>query len=84
MRWTPIHSSLLGLPGSSLLRPIGATALGARSEHVVREAAARGYSTVYLFTPSASDFFSHLGWSIVEQTRYKGADVVIMSHTQLT
>jgi predicted N-acetyltransferase YhbS len=56
----------------------------ALAEHVVREAAARGYSTVYLFTPSASDFFSHLGWSIVEQTQYKGADVVIMSHTQLT
>ena len=56
----------------------------ALAEHSVREAGARGYSTVYLFTPSAADFFSHLGWSIVEHTRYKGADVAIMSHTQLT
>jgi GNAT superfamily N-acetyltransferase len=54
------------------------------AEHVVREAATRGYSTVYLFTPSAADLFLHLGWSIVEHTRYKGADVAIMSHTQLT
>jgi len=53
-------------------------------EHVVREAGARDYSTVYLFTPSAQDFFSHLGWSIVEHTRYRETDVTIMSHTQVT
>ena len=40
----------------------------AHEEHVVREAAARGYSTVYLFTPSAANLVSHLGWSIVEHT----------------
>ena len=34
MRWTPIHSSLLGLPASSLLRPIVATALGAHSRNM--------------------------------------------------
>jgi hypothetical protein len=34
---------------------------------------------VYLFTPSAEAFFSHLGWSIVERTRYRNADVTIMS-----
>lgn len=56
----------------------------ALTEHVVREAAARGYSTVYLFTPSAQDFFSRLGWSIVEHTRYRETDVTIMSHTQVT
>jgi N-acetylglutamate synthase-like GNAT family acetyltransferase len=53
----------------------------ALAKHVVREAAVRGYSTVYLFTPSAQDFFSRLGWSIVEHTRYRGTDVTIMSHT---
>ena len=53
-------------------------------EHVIRAAAAHGYSTVYLFTPSAQAFFSHLGWSIVEHTRYRDADVTIMSHTQVT
>jgi predicted N-acetyltransferase YhbS len=56
----------------------------ALAEHVVREAAARGYPTVYLFTPSAQDFFSRLGWSIVEHTRYRDTDVTIMSHTQVT
>jgi predicted N-acetyltransferase YhbS len=56
----------------------------ALAEHVLCEAAARGYSTVYLFTPSAQDFFARLGWSIVEHTRYRGTDVTIMSHTQVT
>jgi N-acetylglutamate synthase-like GNAT family acetyltransferase len=56
----------------------------ALADHVLCEAAVRGYSTVYLFTPSAQDYFAHLGWSIVEHTRYKEADVTIMSHTQLT
>ncbi len=56
----------------------------ALAEHVVREAGARGYSTVYLFTPGAQDFFSHLGWSIVEHTRYRETDVTIMSYTQVT
>lgn len=55
----------------------------ALAEHIVREAAGRGYPTVYLFTPSAQDFFSRLGWSIVEHTRYRDADVTIMSHTQV-
>ncbi len=56
----------------------------ALAEQVVHEAAARGYSTVYLFTPTAAPFFSHLGWSIVEHTRYRDTDVTIMSYTQVT
>jgi N-acetylglutamate synthase-like GNAT family acetyltransferase len=56
----------------------------ALAEHVIGEAARLGFPTVYLFTPSAEDFFSRLGWSIVEHTRYRSADVTIMTHTQLT
>jgi GNAT superfamily N-acetyltransferase len=48
-------------------------------EHVISQAAARGFPALYLFTPSAEAFFSHLRWSIVEHTRYRGADVTIMS-----
>ena len=55
----------------------------ALAEHVVREAAARGYFTVYLFTPTAQDFFSRFGWSIVEHPRYEDTDVTIMAHTQV-
>ena len=55
----------------------------ALTEHVVREAAVRGFLTVYLFTPSAEDFFSQLCWSIVERTRYRNTYVTIMSHTQV-
>jgi GNAT superfamily N-acetyltransferase len=56
----------------------------ALAEHVIREAVVLGFPTVYLFTPSAEHFFSHLGWSIVERTRYRDADVTVMSHTQVT
>jgi GNAT superfamily N-acetyltransferase len=55
----------------------------ALAEHVVHAAAVLGFPTVYLFTPSAEQFFSHLGWSIVEHTRYRDTDVTIMSHTQV-
>ena len=54
----------------------------ALSEHVVREAARLGLATLYLYTPSAQDFYSRLGWSILERTRYRDTDVTIMSHTQ--
>jgi N-acetylglutamate synthase-like GNAT family acetyltransferase len=52
----------------------------ALTRHVIREAAARDFHTLYLFTPSAEAFFSHLGWSIVERTRYRDADVTLMSY----
>jgi predicted N-acetyltransferase YhbS len=56
----------------------------ALTQHVISEAAARGFRTLYLFTPSAEAFFSHLGWSMLERTRYRDVDVAIMSHTQVT
>ena len=56
----------------------------ALTQHVISEAAKRGFRTLYLFTPSAEAFFSHLGWSVVEQTRYRDTDVTIMSYTQVT
>jgi predicted N-acetyltransferase YhbS len=54
------------------------------SEHVVREAARLGFATLYLYTPSAQDFYSRLGWSIVQRAHYRATDVTIMSHTQIT
>jgi predicted N-acetyltransferase YhbS len=55
----------------------------ALAEHVVGQAATLGFSTVYLFTPSAEGFFSRLGWNIVEHTCYRDTDVTIMSHSQV-
>ena len=52
----------------------------ALTQHVISEAAKRGFPTLYLFTPRAETFFSHLGWSIVERTRYRAAAVTIMSY----
>ena len=54
----------------------------ALTQHVIHTAETLGFPTVYLFTPSAEHFFSRLGWSIVEHTRYRETDVTIMSHTK--
>jgi len=56
----------------------------ALSEHVVRVAAGLGFATLYLYTPSAQDFYSRLGWSILERAHYRDTDVTVMSHTQVT
>jgi GNAT superfamily N-acetyltransferase len=55
----------------------------ALSERVVREAARLGFATLYLYTPSARDFYSRLGWSILERMRYRDTEVTIMSYTQV-
>jgi GNAT superfamily N-acetyltransferase len=49
-------------------------------EHVMRQAAALGFVTLYLYTPSAQNFFLRLGWNILERTNYRGTDVIVMSH----
>jgi GNAT superfamily N-acetyltransferase len=53
-------------------------------DHAVRKATELGFGTLYLFTPSAQDFFLRLGWHIIEHTSYRDTDVVIMSHIHLT
>ena len=35
---------------------------------------------LYLYTPGTELFYSRLGWSLVERTRYRGTDVVVMSY----
>jgi hypothetical protein len=50
----------------------------ALSEHVTREAERLGYGTLYLYTPSAHDFYSGFGWSTLEHAHYRGVDVTIM------
>lgn len=52
------------------------SALVARVE---REAAAAGVGRLYLYTPSAADFYALLGWETDEETEYLGQSVVIMS-----
>ena len=46
--------------------------------HVMREAGARGFPKLYLYTPSAEDFYTKLGWTVLERTRYCGIDVTVM------
>ena len=46
----------------------------------VDDATALGVRRLYLYTPNTELFYSRLGWSLVERTRYRGTDVVVMSY----
>jgi predicted N-acetyltransferase YhbS len=48
---------------------------------VVQDASAlRVRRRLYLYTPGVEQFYSRHGWSVVEPTNYRGADVVVMSY----
>ena len=47
---------------------------------VVQDAGALGVRRLYLYTPGVEQFYSRHGWSVVERTNYRGADVVVMSY----
>ena len=47
---------------------------------VMEEAETLGTNQLYLFTPDATRFYTRLGWSVFEQTWYRGKDVVIMRY----
>jgi N-acetylglutamate synthase-like GNAT family acetyltransferase len=53
-----------------------ATALVRRVE---QEAAALQVERLYLYTPSAEDFYVRLGWTLIERADYLGQQVAIMS-----
>ena len=57
-RWTPGHNTRRGLPAFLSFRRGVARTL---TQRAVSEAAAHGFLTLYLFTPSAEAFFFHLG-----------------------
>ena len=52
---------------------------GALVQRVIEEAAGLGVRRLYLYTPSAEEFYARRGWSLVEHTKYRGADVAVMS-----
>ena len=56
----------------------------ALSEHVAREAWRLGFTVLYLYTPSAQDFYTGFGWSTLQRAHYRGTEVTIMSHSQVT
>jgi len=47
---------------------------------VIDDATALGVHRLYLYTPSTEQFYSRLGWSLLERTSYRGAEVVVMSY----
>jgi N-acetylglutamate synthase-like GNAT family acetyltransferase len=48
-------------------------------KRVVEEAMALKVPALYLFTPDRETFYARMGWSVLERTRYKGENIVIMS-----
>jgi GNAT superfamily N-acetyltransferase len=49
-------------------------------KRVVECATQLGVRRLYLYTPSAEQMYSRLGWSAIERTYYHGANVVLMSY----
>lgn len=47
-------------------------------DSIINEAGLLGVTHLYLYTPSARDFFARLNWSELETTTYKGLDVTVM------
>jgi N-acetylglutamate synthase-like GNAT family acetyltransferase len=47
---------------------------------IIYEATALGVKRLYLYTPSADQFYLQLGWLLVERTIYRGNDVAVMSY----
>lgn len=43
------------------------------------QARQRGHHRLFLYTTGASDYYQRLGWSIVDRTRWNGADTVLMA-----
>jgi GNAT superfamily N-acetyltransferase len=75
MEWSPWLAGVFVVPDHRRLG-VG-TAL---VESVVADAAGLGVARLYLYTPSAEVLYSRLGWSIIERTQYRGADVSVMSY----
>ena len=48
-------------------------------QRVVEEARVFGVRRLYLYTPTAEQFYVRLGWSKIERTNYRGASVVVMT-----
>ena len=46
---------------------------------VIVDAWSLGIDRLYLYTLNSEQFYSHLGWSVVERTKYRGVDIVVMS-----
>jgi N-acetylglutamate synthase-like GNAT family acetyltransferase len=48
-------------------------------QRVIEEATGLGVQRLYLYTPSAQQFYARRGWLLVERTSYRGVDVAVMS-----
>ncbi|MFT3941695.1 GNAT family N-acetyltransferase [Rhodopseudomonas sp.] len=54
---------------------VGAALVGAIED----QARQRGHRRLFLYTTDAADYYQRMGWSIVDRTRWNGADTVLMA-----
>jgi GNAT superfamily N-acetyltransferase len=48
-------------------------------QRIIQEAAALRLERMYLFTPDKEQFYTRLGWSVIDQTTYRGYAQVVMT-----
>jgi GNAT superfamily N-acetyltransferase len=69
------------LAGVLVAPPYRGRGIGANLvRRVMEEARVLSVPRLYLFTPSAAQFYARLQWSLFEQTNYLGIDVTVMCH----
>jgi N-acetylglutamate synthase-like GNAT family acetyltransferase len=47
--------------------------------YVMQQAKKNGFKTLYLYTLKHSDFYSKLGWTVIQETEYRNCQITIMS-----
>jgi GNAT superfamily N-acetyltransferase len=47
-------------------------------KRIIADARSLGIMRLYLYTPNTEQFYSRLGWSVVERTNHRDVDVVVM------
>ena len=75
MQWTPWLAGVYVAPYYRR-RGIGSALV----ERVMACATTHGVKRLYLYTPSAELMYLRLGWTVIERTTYRGANVVVMAH----
>jgi GNAT superfamily N-acetyltransferase len=75
MELSPWLAGVFVAPGRRC-RGIGASLV----QRVIHDATVLGVERLYLYTPNADQFYSRRGWLLVEHTRYRKTDVVVMSY----
>ena len=76
LQWSPWLAGVVVAP-EHRRRGVGA----ALAEHAAAEARALGWPVLYLYTFSTEQYYTRLGWQLIERSIYFGEPVSIMSRS---